>query len=178
MTDGSNRATVREIVGLNIATLRTSAGLSQGALGNRLEQWLEASWSRQAVSLAEQGKRAFGVDDLVGLSVGLHATVRQLLAPAPTIDTVILASGTEVPARAYQDTVLGGSHETEEVQRSQIVGRLNELQILAEVIAERRDALRKHLQALGEERTRVNVDDVQQEDANLAFEEIDVELRR
>lgn len=138
-------ASVREIVGLNIVRLRTAAGLSQKDLGVRLEQWLESSWSRQAVSQAEQGKRAFGVDDLVALSVALDSSIQQLLGPPADANKIVLASGTEIPKTSYEEVVLGGAPAMDEVQRSRIVGHLGELDLIAGVVADRQKALRAWL---------------------------------
>lgn len=138
--------TVRQIVGMNIVKMRRGAGLSQNALGERLQQSLDATWSRQAVSLAEQGKRAFGVDDLVGLSIALNTTVRDLLVPpAPEVETVSLASGREISASIYKDIVLGGEDFTDEVERSRIIGQITELRNVAAMVRERQASLRDEL---------------------------------
>lgn len=143
--DDERKASVREIVGLNIAKLRTAAGLSQNDLGIKLERWLESSWSRQAVSQAEQGKRAFGVDDLVALSIGLDASIHQLLTPSRELTAVELASGTELSALAYKEVVLGGDADIDEIQRSRIIGQLRELDLLASGLVSRQQALRELL---------------------------------
>lgn len=145
MADQSSPS-VRKIVGLNIVKLRTSAGLSQNELGVRLEQWLQSSWSRQAVSQAEQGNRAFGVDDLIALSVGLDASVQQLLTPPKDVESVILASGTELSALTYKEVVLGGAvEEMEEVQQTRVAVHLGELNFMAGIIAQRQKELRSRL---------------------------------
>lgn len=144
-------ASVRQIVGRNIVKLRTAAGLSQNDLGIKLEQWLESSWSRQAVSQAEQGKRAFGVDDLVALSVALDASLKQLLTPPKFVESVVLASGVELSTASYEEVVLGGPSDADVVQRSRVIGQLIELHSLAGVLARRQEALQP---LLGDKRVR------------------------
>ena len=56
------------IVGENMRRYRLASGWSQAGLGERLGGYLDGSWSRQAVSHAEKGGRAFGVSELVALT--------------------------------------------------------------------------------------------------------------
>lgn len=139
-------ATARQIVGANIEVARKRMGLSQQEFGRRVEQWLDTAWTRQAVSLAESGKRAFGVDDLMGLSVGLRVSISQLLTPPPETTTVALASGMELPRVFVERDVLAGFGQ--EDQRERYSEHLEELDAVAELIAVRRRLLQTRLREI------------------------------
>ncbi|MCG6497646.1 helix-turn-helix transcriptional regulator [Kitasatospora sp. A2-31] len=72
---------LEESIGANIARLREMSGLSQAQLGDALGRYLEKPWSRQAVSAAEKGRRAFTAVELVSLSLALSSSVPDLLLP-------------------------------------------------------------------------------------------------
>ncbi|MGW3646697.1 helix-turn-helix transcriptional regulator [Streptomyces sp. NPDC000878] len=72
---------MEEVIGWNIAKLRTQQELSQADLGEALGVYLEKPWSRQAVHSAEKGKRAFTAAELVAFALVLECEVPFLLAP-------------------------------------------------------------------------------------------------
>lgn len=72
---------LEEAIGLNVARLREAAGLSQAEVGARLGGYLGAPWSRQAVSAAEKGRRAFTAVELVSLALAFGTSLDQLLLP-------------------------------------------------------------------------------------------------
>ena len=74
-------------VGNRIRELRESQGLSQAQLGERLQK----PWPRQAVSAAEQGRRAFTVAELSGLSAALGVGIADLVGEVdgqPSVDFI------------------------------------------------------------------------------------------
>lgn len=88
--------TMEEVVGANLTRYREREGISQAELGRRIGQGFGREWSRQAVSLAESGKRNFGVTDLVMICQGTHLTMADLLTIPEDWDLVDL--GGEMPA--------------------------------------------------------------------------------
>ena len=60
----------------NMRRLRLRAGWSQQQLGDKI-----GGWSRQAVSAAEAGQRAFALDDVDRIAGAFGRTVADLLAP-------------------------------------------------------------------------------------------------
>jgi transcriptional regulator with XRE-family HTH domain len=73
----------REIVGYRIRKERTRRGLSQAALGEIISGLTGTKWYPQTVGAAEQGERAFTVDDLIALSIALTLTIEQLTTAPP-----------------------------------------------------------------------------------------------
>jgi transcriptional regulator with XRE-family HTH domain len=61
-----------ELIGRRIAAARTERGLTQAQLGELLGPWLGHAWLKQAVSQAEQGRRDFTAEELLGLSACLE----------------------------------------------------------------------------------------------------------
>jgi DNA-binding XRE family transcriptional regulator len=98
-TDGERAAAVRieEIVGERVRAKREELGWSQAELGERLGKHLGGRWSRQSVSAAEKGKRAFPVADV---------TISYLLMPPPNIDTVEIAPGVAAERSVLMGTML------------------------------------------------------------------------
>ncbi|MFK3734060.1 helix-turn-helix transcriptional regulator [Streptomyces sp. NPDC088090] len=74
--------TPEEIVGFKVARLREAAGLSQAQLGASMAK----PWSRQAVSAAEKGRRAFTLADLTAVAAALNVSTASLL-PDEAIDS-------------------------------------------------------------------------------------------
>jgi transcriptional regulator with XRE-family HTH domain len=87
------RISVEELVGANIAQARTGRPpdqrMTQAQLGEAIEKYLGRSWSRQAVSLAEQGKRDFTAAELVALAAVLEVPVASLFLPPDDPDREI-----------------------------------------------------------------------------------------
>jgi transcriptional regulator with XRE-family HTH domain len=67
------------VVGANVARLREHHRLSQAELGEELGKYLGKPWTRQAVSAAEKGRRAFAVAELIALAAALKSDVAELL---------------------------------------------------------------------------------------------------
>lgn len=90
---------VEEIVGARVAAIREQTGTSQHDLGQRLGEVLDRPWSRQTVSAAEKGRRAFTAGDVVALAYVLDVPVVDLLTPPLEVTEVELPSGKSVPWR-------------------------------------------------------------------------------
>jgi transcriptional regulator with XRE-family HTH domain len=107
-TDGERAAALRieEIVGDRVRARRDELGWTQAELGERVGQHLGATWSRQSVSAAEKGKRAFPVAELVAFAHVLDVTISYLLMPPPNIDKVETAPGIAIEAAVIMGTTL------------------------------------------------------------------------
>ncbi|WDG17482.1 helix-turn-helix domain-containing protein [Microbacterium sp. Clip185] len=76
---------IEKIVGQNMAKLRAHKDWSQPQLGKAIGDLLGTKpWSRQAVSNAENGQRAFTAADLVAIACVLETSPAALLALGPT----------------------------------------------------------------------------------------------
>lgn len=73
---------VEQIVGRRIRDLRDSRGMTQDQLGTAVGELLGKKWSRQAVSAAEAGNRAFTAVELVAIARSLHVYVGLLFSPS------------------------------------------------------------------------------------------------
>ncbi|MGY5069386.1 helix-turn-helix domain-containing protein [Streptomyces griseus] len=103
---------IEEAIGANLARLREEAGLSQAQLGNALGSYLEKPWSRQAVSGAEKGRRAFTAAELIALALSLGVSLDFLLMPvSPQELTDLLPGKAEITAAAYERAVVGAASD-------------------------------------------------------------------
>lgn len=75
---------IEKIVGQNMTALRAKLGWSQPELGEKLGELLGKSWTRQAVSNAENGKRAFTAADLVAIAYVFETSPAALLTLGPS----------------------------------------------------------------------------------------------
>lgn len=99
---------IEEVIGRNMRQAREERGLSQTDLGQAMEQHQGRSWSRQAVSAAEKGQRAFSAADLMALARVLDVSIPSffLLSDWRDDGTVELSEGIEMPAAEYRDRIL------------------------------------------------------------------------
>ncbi|MER6199810.1 helix-turn-helix transcriptional regulator [Streptomyces sp. NPDC001586] len=102
---------IEEVIGVNVARLRDGKEMSQSQLGEALSEHLGKSWSRQAVSAAEKGRRAFTAADLLGLARTLEVSVPSLflLTDWRASKSVEVAEGVAIKADEYRDLVLHDS---------------------------------------------------------------------
>ena len=84
---------IEEVVGQRVAELRTAAGMTQAALGEALGGPLGKPWSRQAVSAAEQGGRAFTAAEIAAFALVFEVPVGRLLTPPIEAQAVRLTDG-------------------------------------------------------------------------------------
>ena len=98
---------LEEVIGANLARLRDSRGMSQAQLGAALSGYLDKPWSRQAVSAAEKGRRAFTAAELLSLALSLRVSLADLLLPLGdgVRDELVLPSGLQVGHNEYARTV-------------------------------------------------------------------------
>jgi len=100
---------IEQVIGGAIREWREFTGLTQSQLGQALATHTGIAWSRQAVSAAEAGNRAFSAADLLALALTLKVEFGQLLCPASLGENQILElpSGDHVPARILVDLYYG-----------------------------------------------------------------------
>lgn len=84
---------VEELVGQRVKQARERQGITQEQLGEWLEPLLGRPWARQAVSTAEQGKRAFTAAELVAIAYVVGVAPHVLLQMPPGVDAVEMPSG-------------------------------------------------------------------------------------
>lgn len=77
---------IEESIGSNMEALRKNLGISQAELGRRLASYLGNPWSRQAVSAAVRGGRAFTAVELIAIAAELNTTIPQLLQSSESIE--------------------------------------------------------------------------------------------
>lgn len=83
---------IEEVIGERVREAREAAGWTQQELGGRLERYLGRTWSRQAVSAAEKGDRAFTAAELIAFAATFNVQMAQLFTPTET-DSVEMPSG-------------------------------------------------------------------------------------
>jgi transcriptional regulator with XRE-family HTH domain len=111
---------IEEVVGQRVAELRAPTGMTQAELGQKLGELLGKPWSRQAVSAAEKGGRAFTAAELLALAYVLEVPVGRLLTPPLGALTVRL--GEDGPLVGRRDllalTSTSGVESTETADRT------------------------------------------------------------
>jgi transcriptional regulator with XRE-family HTH domain len=146
--------TVGQLVGANVRAARIRRQMTQEELGAALEAFLGRSWSRQAVSIAENGDRAFVAEDLLALAGALETPVEDLLLPSrPTSmwETVVSLPATDLAFSDLLNMVYGWGAKGSETMVS--AGRI----LLREQTEGLREAhkIATHAAALLEERLRL-----------------------
>ncbi|MFG2021107.1 helix-turn-helix domain-containing protein [Actinomadura geliboluensis] len=87
---------IEDVIGQRIREVREINDVTQGQLGERLGELLGREWSRQAVSTAEKGGRAFTAAELVAIAHALGTTVPRLMTPAVEVRAIELPGGVEI----------------------------------------------------------------------------------
>lgn len=87
---------IEDVIGQRIREVREINDVTQGQLGERLGELLGREWSRQAVSTAEKGGRAFTAAELVAIAHALGTTVPRLMTPAVDVRAIELPGGVEI----------------------------------------------------------------------------------
>lgn len=80
------------VVASRIRHHRQQLAISQQELGAKVGDYLDGQWSRQAVSAAEKGRRAFAITEVVAFAAALDTSVRELLMPVPRTHQIELPS--------------------------------------------------------------------------------------
>jgi transcriptional regulator with XRE-family HTH domain len=73
----------REIVGYRMRQERVKLDMSQATLAEVMSGLLGTTWYPQTVGAAEQGQRAFAVEDLLALTRALRVNLEHLTTPPP-----------------------------------------------------------------------------------------------
>lgn len=87
---------IEELIGQRIRGHRERLGLTQEQLGQRLGDTLGRAWSRQAISAAEKGDRAFTAAELLAIAHTLGVSVGALLVPQAGVEQIELPNGTSL----------------------------------------------------------------------------------
>lgn len=84
---------VEQIVGHQMARARERRGFSQAELGQELARYLGKPWSRQTVSVAEKGGRAFIAAELAALAHLLEVPIEGFFKPPPDTQGIEITEG-------------------------------------------------------------------------------------
>lgn len=112
---------VEEHIGQRVRARRAELGLTADEFGRQLEPLLGKKWSRQTVSMAEQGSRAWVAADLLAVAKVLQTTVSELFRPAIDAAAVDLGGPNVLPrdevfdliwVRSREDLNLAAIHQT------------------------------------------------------------------
>lgn len=99
---------IERIIGQWIARGREATGQTQAQIGAALADYLGKPWSRQSVSAAEKGDRAFTAAELIAFSLLLGCTVETLLEPPPGVERIKIGEG-EIDSRHLRTTAATNS---------------------------------------------------------------------
>ena len=72
---------VEDLIGDNVRERRERIGMTQEEFGKTVETYLGRSWTRQAVSAAENGRRDWRAEDLIAAALVLRISPTYLLQP-------------------------------------------------------------------------------------------------
>ncbi|WP_133061687.1 helix-turn-helix transcriptional regulator [Streptosporangium minutum] len=126
---------IEEVIGENVLRVREGLGLSQAQLGDAIADYLGRPWSRQAVSSAEKGRRAFTAAELLVLAEILKTTVYRLMTPPISVaDIEMPAQGVTVKAKKVTQLTLPSNTTAEAFEEAG--GELDQLGHILEQIAE------------------------------------------
>ncbi|MFD1660008.1 helix-turn-helix transcriptional regulator [Streptomyces caeni] len=96
---------IEEVIGANLQWIREDQGMTQAQLGEAVARHLGKPWSRQAVSAAEKGRRAFSAADLLALALVLDVTIPSFFLLRDWNRDDVELPGTVVLADAYMKRV-------------------------------------------------------------------------
>ncbi len=100
---------VEEMVGRRLREARERAGLSQAQLGTRMGAYTGKLLSRQSISQAEQGQRAFTAAELIAFAHITRAVPAEFLTPPDDVDDVVLPGGFVMPRSEFATRELSAS---------------------------------------------------------------------
>ena len=91
---------MKDLIGENIREKRNALGMTQEQFGRAVAELLNSTWSRQAVSAAENGKRDWRAEDLVAAAYVLGTSPAYLMQPK-------LADDLDLPGKtvSFEDLV-------------------------------------------------------------------------
>jgi transcriptional regulator with XRE-family HTH domain len=107
---------VEEVVGRRIRDAREARGISQAEFGKSLGALLDRTWTRQAVSDAEKGKRAFTAQELVALSIVIGCEITDLFRLPADADSLEMPGN--ILSRDQLDRKLSDASDAAELRRT------------------------------------------------------------
>jgi transcriptional regulator with XRE-family HTH domain len=132
---------IEEVIGQRMKDFRELEGMSQRELGEGLEPYLGKPWSRQAVSTAETGGRAFTAIELITIAAVLGTSVSRLMTLMPAVGELETPGGVVISGRDTAAVVV--SRMSPNVIYSEMQSAITELaQRLAELETEAAQAAR------------------------------------
>jgi transcriptional regulator with XRE-family HTH domain len=130
---------ISEVIGERVRAQRVEHEWTQTELGQQVGAYLGQEWTRQAISAAEKGKRAFTAAELLTFARVLGVGVTYLLSPLPGTGDIEMAPGVAIEPLAIVEAINSpagtGSEEEKFVETgmrffqsiadlSQVLGRL------------------------------------------------------
>jgi transcriptional regulator with XRE-family HTH domain len=105
-----------EFIGQRIRDRREELAMTQEDLGLRVGNLLGRAWSRQTVSAAEKGRRAFTAAELLAIAHVLETRAPRLLTPPLELAEIELPGGAKLSTRTIADfgvtdKLLGDLHD-------------------------------------------------------------------
>lgn len=97
---------VEQIVGLQMARARERRQISQAELGQELSRYLGKPWSRQTVSVAEKGGRAFIAAEVAALADLLRVPIEGFFKPPPDVQGIEITEGVVIDRQAFAESTL------------------------------------------------------------------------
>ncbi|KDN75245.1 hypothetical protein DF19_25160 [Streptomyces olindensis] len=99
---------IEEVIGANLQWIREDQEMTQSQLGEAVAEHLGKPWSRQAVSAAEKGRRAFSAADLLALALVLDVSIPSFFLLRDWFREDVELPTTTVEAGAYASRVFHG----------------------------------------------------------------------
>ncbi|HET9566463.1 MAG TPA: helix-turn-helix transcriptional regulator [Mycobacterium sp.] len=122
--------------------MREVQDMTQEQLGLKLEPLLGREWSRQAVSSAEQGNRAFTATELVAVARVLGTSVTWLMTPPIAARAIEMPTGYKIDRLAMLQTTAARA------AAEHLLGEVGEhVRDLAQVLMEQRKVLTGAIEA-------------------------------
>lgn len=118
---------VEEIIGMRMRQRREELDRTQEELGRELGVFLGKPWSRQSVSSAEQGKRAFTAAEIYAIANCLRMTFVSLLRPPTDVAEVEMPSGETLPSYTFIGATSNIPDDNSHAARAEVKHLLDEL---------------------------------------------------
>ena len=133
---------IEEVIGARVAEYRRGHGWSQAKLAEDVSTLLDKPWSRQAVNMAEHGRRAFTASELIALAYSLDVKLVDLFHPQPSEVDDIDLTGDSIDADAYFLLLAGRDAESKRVALMDVLIKTAQA---ADSASEAREGLRAFL---------------------------------
>jgi transcriptional regulator with XRE-family HTH domain len=109
---------VEELVGQRIREARERAGMTQPELGRWLAPLLGRELPRQAISLAEQGKRQFNASELVAFAYVVGCDVADLFVLPVEENHLRMPSGKDLSREDLRQAAAAGASDTKRLREA------------------------------------------------------------